>query len=231
MSNIIAQGAEALILRKGNEIIKQRIKKSYRLPQLDIKLRKQRTKKESKLLEKASLLIPVPKIMKHKEYNIELELIKGKKLSDNLDSLKNALKVCELIGKNIAKLHDSSVIHGDLTTSNMIYVNSNILIANNKVNTARNSRVDNDKLQNIVTDNNKDKVFFIDFGLGFESAKAEDKAVDLHVLKEALEARHFKQANAFWHTILEGYKISSNFPAVFQRLKKVEQRGRYKQQY
>ena len=61
---IIAQGAEAILIKKGNQVIKNRIPKSYRLPQIDNRLRKQRTKKEIRLLEKASKLISVPKIIK-----------------------------------------------------------------------------------------------------------------------------------------------------------------------
>ncbi len=195
----ILQGAEAIIRKKSNEVIKDRIKKSYRLEVLDQKLRKQRTKKEAKLLEKASKIIPVPKISKISEYRIELELIKGKKLSENLDKLKNKISVCQHIGRNIAKLHDTNIIHGDLTTSNMIL--------------------------------SKNKVYFIDFGLGFESSRIEDKAVDLHLIKEALEAKHFRNFEKCFNAILYGYKISKNSKEVLRRLEKVEQRGRYKNQY
>jgi Kae1-associated kinase Bud32 len=200
-SQLISQGAEALIVRSGGRVIKRRIKKGYRLSQLDEKLRRQRTKRELRLLEKSSLLISTPKIIKSSDYEIELEEIKGKKLSEYLDSLPNVQQICKQIGENIAKLHDANIIHGDLTTSNMIFV-------------------EKDK-----------KVYFIDFGLGFESARAEDKAVDLHVLKEALEAKHFKHALECWNAILEGYKISKNYKETIIRLKKVEARGRYKTQY
>ena len=79
----------------------------------------QRTKKESRLLEKASKLIPVPKIKVSSLYEIEMEFINGKKLSEHLESL-DYKKICNQIGKQIAILHDNDVIHGDLTTSNMI---------------------------------------------------------------------------------------------------------------
>lgn len=197
--NIIAQGAEARIIRKENTIIKDRIIKSYRIKVLDNKLRRQRTKREVKLLQKASLIIPVPKIMKSDEYRIELELIKGKKLSESLNNLNNKNKICEEIGQNIAKLHDNNIIHGDLTTSNMILKDKN--------------------------------VYFIDFGLGFESNKVEDKAVDLHLIKQALEAKHFKYFESLFSSIIKGYKTSKNALAVLQRLDKVESRGRYKEQY
>ncbi len=202
MEKIIAQGAEAIIIQKNNQILKRRIKKSYRLPELDEKIRKQRTKKEAKILEKASKLIPVPKLLKlnEKTKEISIEYIKGKKLSDYLDSL-DYQKICRQIGEQIAILHDANIIHGDLTTSNMIM--------QEKTN----------------------KLFFIDFGLGFISSRIEDKAVDLHLIKEALEAKHFKIAEKCFKIILDGYKISKQNDEVIQRLEKVEKRGRYKQQY
>ena len=112
---------------------------------------------------------------------------------------KNSLKICLIIGKNIAKLHDSNIIHGDLTTSNMIY--------SNKI------------------------LYFIDFGLGFESARIEDKAVDLYLIKQALEAKHFKNFRAYFSTVLKGYKLSKNASSVLKQLEKVHMRGRYKAQY
>jgi len=199
MTQIISQGAEALITKKDNYLIKDRIKKSYRLPEIDLKLRKSRTKKEAKLLKKAQELIPVPKIFSNSDYSISIEYIKGKKLSEHLDKLKNKFKIAEEIGKNIAILHNNNIIHGDLTTSNMIY--------------------------------SKKKIYFIDFGLGFESNKVEDKAVDLHLIKEALTAKHYKNADKLFSSILKGYKISNTYKETLTRLIKVEKRGRYKEQY
>ncbi|MBU3907299.1 MAG: Kae1-associated serine/threonine protein kinase [Nanoarchaeota archaeon] len=211
---LIYQGAEAIILQKGNEVIKQRIKKSYRLPEIDEKLRKLRTRSEAKLLEKASKVIPVPKVIKvdEKTKEIVMEFIDGKKLSDNLDnfSLKKQKQICLEIGKETAKLHDIGIIHGDLTTSNMILVNLN----GDKKSTNR--------------DRSKFKIFFIDFGLGFNRNKIEDKAVDLHLLKQALEAKHFQNWQELFNSILQGYSESKNFKETFERLKKVELRGRYK---
>ena len=202
MKQIIQQGAEAIISLEKDVITKDRIKKSYRLPILDQRLRKQRTKKESKILEKTSTLIPVPKLIKTDDKEkIEMQFIEGKKLSEHLDSLKNAEEIYKLIGENIAILHDNNIIHGDLTTSNMIYSTK------------------------------ENKLYFIDFGLSFESNKAEDKAVDLHLIKQALEAKHFSKFELFFKAVLEGYKLSKNFKETIKRLKSVEKRGRYKQAY
>jgi len=202
---LLFQGAEALIILDKNKILKKRVKKSYRLPELDEKIKKLRTRSEARFLEKASKLIPVPKIIKvdEKEKEILMEFIKGKKLSDKLENFseKQQSEIFKQIGKNIAKLHGSDIIHGDLTTSNMIF---------------------NEK---------EDKVYFLDFGLGFGSHKIEDRAVDLHLLKQALEAKHFKNWKILFSEVTEGYKTSKNYKQVFERFKKVEKRGRYKDKY
>jgi len=51
MKELIAQGAEAKLFKEDGFLIKERIKKSYRLPFLDKKLRKLRTRKEAKIIE------------------------------------------------------------------------------------------------------------------------------------------------------------------------------------
>ncbi|MCX6749275.1 MAG: hypothetical protein NTW17_00835 [Candidatus Pacearchaeota archaeon] len=75
------------------------------------------------------------------------------------------------------------------------------------------------------------KIFFIDFGLGFISPKIEDKAVDLHLLKQALEAKHFTHWYELFNEVLKGYSFSKNSKQVLKQLKKVEARGRYKEAY
>lgn len=229
MEKIIGMGAEAVLYKIKDRLIKDRIKKSYRLEIIDNRLRKSRTKKEFKLLEKASKLIPVPKLIKTDEKEkIEMQYLDGKKLSDYLDNLKNAEEICKMIGQNIAILHDNNIIHGDLTTSNMIYVENGI----NSTETSLNKEEDiNNKIKKHEPSDSEasGKVYFIDFGLGFESKKIEDKAVDLHLIKQALEAKHFNNYEKFFKAVLEGYKLSKHHEATINRLKAVEKRGRYKQ--
>ena len=194
MKKLIAQGAEAKLYVSGSKLIKERIKKSYRLEVLDNRIRKLRTRREAKLLSRAN--VNVPRLLKIDEENsiLEMEFIKGDLLKDGLDSLelKKSLEVCKQIGEEVSKLHEQDIIHGDLTTSNMI-----------------------------LKDN---KVYFIDFGLGFISQKAEDKAVDIHLLKQALESKHYKKFEEYYSVILKNYKNKE----VIKRLEKVEARGRYK---
>ncbi len=220
--NIIGRGAEAILIHEDNKLIKKRIKKSYRIDIIDDKLRKQRTKKEAKLLEKAVKLIPVPRLIKTDEkQEIDMEYLEGKKLSEHLDNLKNAEEICKTIGIQIAKLHDADIIHGDLTTSNMIYVEN---LKEEPVAPLHSKSNDN-------SSKSHGKVYFIDFGLGFESKKIEDKAVDLHLIKQALEAKHFNRYEKFFSAVLEGYKSSKHHLATIARLKAVEKRGRYKKSY
>jgi len=117
---IIKQGAEAILKLDKNILIKERIPKNYRIKQIDDRLRKFRTKREANLLKKAHFLY-VPKIFKvdEKKMLIEMEFISGKLLKDSLQKNKN-FEVAELIGVEIAKMHDNDIIHGDLTTTNII---------------------------------------------------------------------------------------------------------------
>lgn len=201
---ILSRGAEAVIMKKNSKVIKSRIPKGYRHPKLDEKLRTKRTRSEVKILEKAYKIIPVPKILKISEEKkeIELEYLSGKKLSECLSKLKSVHSICRQIGKNLSLLHELGLIHGDLTTSNIIF---------------------NEK--------NK-KVYFIDFGLGFHSDRAEDKAVDLYIISQALEAKHSKISKKCFKIILESYKKhSKKSEEILKRLEKVKSRGRYKTQY
>ncbi len=228
--SLLAQGAEARIEKRGEVVIKDRVTKGYRFPALDEKLRKARTKKEAKLLEKATKIISVPKIVAQERYILTLELIKGKKLSQHLDKISNYETVCKLIGNAIAKLHDANIIHGDLTTSNMMYQDkSNKKMRYNK--TQNQSIINKSYNQRIANNNSSAQVCFIDFGLGFESSKPEDKATDLHVLKEALAAKHFTIVEKAWKAVVRGYKVSKHASLVLKRLEAVEKRGRYKEQY
>jgi TP53 regulating kinase-like protein len=144
-------------------------------------------------------VVPVPKVIKSNEKTKEIvmDFIDGEKLSEHLDSypLEKQKEILRKVGEETAKLHDADIIHGDLTTSNLL-----------------------------LKDN---KIFFVDFGLGFISKKAEDKAVDVHLLKQALEAKHFKNWEVLYEEFLKGYK-PVNSEQILERLKAVEKRGRYR---
>lgn len=197
---LVAEGAEASIYSDKSRIIKKRHRKSYRIRELDERLRLSRTKREAKILEKLRVMgVAVPKLIAvdEKETTMEMELIEGRKLRDALNS-SNCEELCGEAGEIIGKMHGSSIIHGDLTTSNMIL-------------------------------NNNGKICFIDFGLSFISEKTEDKAVDLHLLKQALNSSHSKIAEKCFASMINGYeKTNRGSSEILKRLEKVEGRGRYK---
>jgi Kae1-associated kinase Bud32 len=121
------KGAEAnLYLEEwyGKKIIKKhRYKKLYRNNLLDFQLRKQRTFQEAKLmLNSRKIGVPTPFIylIDVKNTNIYMDFIEGKQIKRILDKIPNRDKICEEIGRKIATLHVKNIIHGDLTTSNLI---------------------------------------------------------------------------------------------------------------
>lgn len=195
-TKILQIGAEAVIYIDDKKIIKKRLKKSYRISELDEKLRKSRTRAEAKIMEKLLSLIDLPRIFNVDENNkiIVMDFIEGRKLSDFLEEL-DWKDICKNIGEAITIIHNKNIIHSDLTTSNMIYKDN--------------------------------KVYLIDFGLAFHSNKIEDKAVDLHLLKQALEAKHFKIAEEAIKIIINNYK-ADNYKLILERIKVVEKRGRYR---
>jgi len=124
----IGRGAEAVITKNGDVVLKERLKKSYRLNEIDEKLRKQRTKREAKILkalEKAGVLAPKLKSVSDKNMVIEMEFIDGKKVRDVIH---NDLSLAKKIGKLVGKIHELGVIHSDLTTSNMLVKNGDVHI-------------------------------------------------------------------------------------------------------
>jgi len=121
MTEIISQGAEAILYRDGDKVLKDRISKDYRQKELDNSLRKARTRREAKVLTKLKEIgVPGPKLldMDDKDMRISMSFIQGDKLRDVLH--KNHIKLSKEIGRKVAKLHASDIIHADLTTSNMI---------------------------------------------------------------------------------------------------------------
>ena len=83
----IAQGAEAVLYRDRGTIIKERLSKDYRLPQLDQALRSFRTRREAKILQKLEELnFPAPHMQEFSDQrmNIIMDFIPGEKLCDIL---------------------------------------------------------------------------------------------------------------------------------------------------
>jgi len=126
---LIKKGAEAnLYLEEwhGRRVImKRRLSKAYRLSELDTAIRTQRTMHEPLLIHRAKEAgVPTPTVflIDKGDTNIIMEFIEGKQIKQILNDLSPSerLRLCRHIGVLIGRLHNYGIIHGDLTTSNMI---------------------------------------------------------------------------------------------------------------
>lgn len=203
----IARGAEA-VLKKGKRqgesiLLKDRVRKGYRANELDRKIRSQRTKTEERLLARARRSgVQTPRVWEASGYEIVMEWLDGPTVKEGLNNMerKNRLIVYERIGHAAASLHRAGIMHGDLTTSNMI-----------------------------LRDGRPDQLFLIDFGLAKTSQRVEDQAVDLFLLYEALKAAHFRFLDEAWKNIIKAYKYNYSIARqILERLEKIERRRRYR---
>lgn len=196
---LIARGAEAVIMLDEGEIIKKRIKKNYRISQIDLKLRKKRTKREARLLSIARQHgIPTPFVRDviPEEFTIRISYIEGETLRDIVEKLKNIKEIFHEVGNLAGKMHSGNVIHGDLTTSNMIL--------------------------------SKGRIYLIDFGLGEINESIEAKGTDILVFKKSVRSTHFEHEEEIFDAFFRGYLESfPSGSRVIERLKLMERRGRY----
>ncbi|HUJ84703.1 MAG TPA: KEOPS complex kinase/ATPase Bud32 [Candidatus Acidoferrales bacterium] len=106
-------------------IVKVRIPKIYRPETLDKQIRTFRTVHEPQLMHEAKAAgVPTPLIfmVNVPEASITMLYIEGQQIKQllNVASAIRRIELCVTIGELIAKLHKQGLIHGDLTTSNMI---------------------------------------------------------------------------------------------------------------
>jgi TP53 regulating kinase-like protein len=205
---LIKKGAEAsLYLEEWHDrkvIMKRRLPKKYRIPELDLMIRSQRTMHEPHIIHKAKEAgVPTPTIfmVDVAEANIIMEFVEGKQVKEVLDNVskKERLSLCVLIGRMIGRLHNYGIIHGDLTTSNMILTPYR-------------------------------KVVFVDFGLSERSIELEPKGVDLHLMKRTLHSTHYKHAKESYKAVMEGYSEAvgqEETKKVSTKIREIEKRGRY----
>jgi TP53 regulating kinase-like protein len=125
---LIRKGAEAdLYLASFEEVyfpwdherilVKKRIGKGYRNPVLDRELRLRRTLHEARLLHEAKwyVLTPVLYEVNKKDCIIVMEYIEGVRAKEGLTE-----DIAVEIGRCMASLHEGGIVHGDITTSNII---------------------------------------------------------------------------------------------------------------
>lgn len=188
------RGAEAEVEIGEDRVVKKRPEKNYRHPELDERLREERTETEEKLMMDARKHgVNVPEVETKEDSALDMEKVEGETLKEKLEERPEILRD---LGENIAYLHSEDIIHGDLTTSNAMVENNTVVL--------------------------------IDFGLSFRSQRTEDRAVDLHLMKQVLDTSHPELAEESWENFLEGYREYERSGEVLEQLEEVEKRGRYK---
>ncbi len=115
-------GAEAVVRVEDGMLVKERVPKNYRQKELDERIRKERTKAEARIISEARRAgVPTPIIYDIENSTIKMQYIDGVALKHVIDE-----KLSEQIGVLVAELHAAGIIHGDLTTSNLILFNDKI---------------------------------------------------------------------------------------------------------
>ncbi|ABP96363.1 MULTISPECIES: Kae1-associated kinase Bud32 [Metallosphaera] len=123
---LIKRGAESLIYHGrflGIEAIyKVRVSKSYRHPLLDRRINMERTISEAKIMLSAltsGVNVPALLYVDVDKFTIIMEFLEGKTIKDAVNV--NGLEIFKEIGTMTGKMHLNEIIHGDLTTNNMIF--------------------------------------------------------------------------------------------------------------
>lgn len=200
---LIAKGAEAEIWKmswRGRDaVVKKRVKKGYRHPELDSRIQKERIRSEARLMRgarKAGVPVPIIYDLREEEWTMTMQYFYGERV---IDAIEQGLDIdFNQLGRYVGKLHSQGITHGDLTTSNILY------------NDAENSYC------------------FIDFSLGKKASSVEDMGVDLHLMREALVSVHDDPLIKF-DKIITGYKQElQDHKTVIEKVADIEGRGRYR---
>lgn len=201
--NDVDRGAEAIVTVEGDYVVKTRIRKEYRHPTLDERLRRERTATEARLTSLARRAgVPTPVIR-----DIDLPAARLTVTFVGDADLRDALTAgrARRVGAHLASLHGAGIVHGDPTT--------------------RNVRV-------TPTNGENGRVYLIDFGLGFHSGHVEDRAMDVHVFQQSVSGTA-ADPGPIRHAVEQGYRdrapdVDVEADAVFDRLSAIESRGRYR---
>lgn len=130
-----------------------------------------------------------------------------------------------MIGTAVAKMHEAGVVHGDLTTSNLMLRPIGKGVKDGVV--GGDCAVEKVGLgDSYGGDVRGGEIVLIDFGLAGQSSQEEDRAVDLYVLERAFGSTH-PEAEEDFKEVLRAYGNShKGASVVLKRLEEVRMRGR-----
>jgi N6-L-threonylcarbamoyladenine synthase/protein kinase Bud32 len=188
------RGAEAVITITGATAEKRRVSKQYRVPALDRRLITERTRAEARLIAAARKGgVPTPVMSDITADTIRMEYVEGTLLTGNLSEI-----TVREAGRMVGKLHTAGIMHGDLTTSNLILRASD------------------------------GKCVLIDFGLSQMTAEIEQRGVDIHVFFQTLESTAPELVESLKAAFIAGYTETFEGAAdVIRREYEIGLRGRY----
>lgn len=242
---LVTQGAEGLLYRTtylSSSIpcaLKYRPSKPYRHPILDARLTRQRILAEARILAKCRREgVPVPGIYCVDEAAgwLMMEWVEGEPVRARVNAWlgnkgeeevnrrgskaeggnEELVGLMRRVGAAVGCLHGAGVVHGDLTSSNMMLRPSPAPKQNGAVNGA--TKDDDGILEGDIV--------IIDFGLASQGTHEEDRAVDLYVLERAFLSTH-PRAEKLFGELLEGYKETfKGAKPVLRKLEDVRMRGR-----
>ncbi|KAI9715380.1 MAG: serine/threonine-protein kinase bud32 [Candelaria pacifica] len=236
---LITQGAEALLYQTTYLLptlpcaLKHRPSKPYRHPTLDARLTRHRILAEARVLVKCrreGVQVPAIYALDWEQGWLMMEWIEGGTVRSLLDEWLHARdgenegreeelgRLMERVGIAVGRMHFVGVVHGDLTTSNIMLRPSNAAIEGEVGGKDLGERVR--RLEG--------EVVLIDFGLAAQSVQDEDKAVDLYVLERAFGSTH-PRAEGLFKEVLRVYGESyKGAGVVLRKLEEVRMRGRKK---
>jgi N6-L-threonylcarbamoyladenine synthase/protein kinase Bud32 len=188
------RGAEAVITFSNNNVQKRRVSKRYREPVLDRRLISERTRAEARLIHAARKAgVPAPVMSDITDDTIVMENIQGVLLTSELTTLH-----AREAGRRVGLLHTAGIMHGDLTTSNLI-----------------------------IREGDR-KIVLIDFGLAQVTQEIEQRGVDIHVLFQTLESTAPNCSDSLKSAFIAGYgETFEGASDVIAREHEIELRGRY----
>ena len=187
----IARGAEGVLTRErflgSDAVVKDRVRKGYREPHLDKKLRTGRTRVEARLLHEAKKAgVNCPVVYSVSGSELIVSFIDGELLRGLLArKAAGAAKMLKLTGEELGKLHSVDVVHGDFTTAN-------VMVA-------------------------KRVPWVIDFGLGGISKDLEEKAVDVLLMKRSLSSSEYKEFLKGYSSYAGARKVLVRLDEIEQR--------------
>jgi len=204
---LLYRGAEADVILgdwQGLEaVFKIRKPLTYRLQVLDEAIRRQRTVHEAEMIhlaKNAGVASPFLYNVDIESSTLVMQFVRGDRLKDLVASLSGSQLAGAFFefGRDVAKLHRFGIMHGDLTTANVV--------------------------------KSEERLVFVDFGLSVRTARLEDHAVDLRLIKETLVGAHSDVSAHAIDSLNSGYASvvgQARSRAVLRQLQNIERRGRY----